>query len=135
MLSAALSAFDVSTKPDGLSTPFEFGDPSRWTYLAPERTLLAWWRTGFAAVGFALAVGRLLPSVAHLSRGPFVVIGVGWGLLGRALIALGSALQRRGHAAIRARGFLHLNENLAMAVAICTFVLVVATVVMSLAAT
>ena len=28
----------------------DFGDPTRRTYLAQERTLLAWWRTAFAAM-------------------------------------------------------------------------------------
>jgi uncharacterized membrane protein YidH (DUF202 family) len=37
-------------------------DDTRRTYLAEERTLLAWWRSGLAALAVASAVGRLVPS-------------------------------------------------------------------------
>ena len=37
-------------------------DASRRTYLAEERTLLAWWRSGLAAFAVAVGVGRLLPA-------------------------------------------------------------------------
>ena len=35
-------------------------DASRQTYLAEERTLLAWWRSGLAAFAVAVGVGALL---------------------------------------------------------------------------
>jgi uncharacterized membrane protein YidH (DUF202 family) len=62
----------------------------RRTSLAGERTLLAWWRTGFTAIAVALAVGRVLPELADSPRWPYVVIGVGFGLYGIALIAYGT---------------------------------------------
>ncbi len=63
----------------------------RRTSLAGERTLLAWWRTGFTAIAVALAVGRVLPELApHSTRWPYVVIGIGFGLYGIALIAFGT---------------------------------------------
>jgi uncharacterized membrane protein YidH (DUF202 family) len=63
----------------------------RRTSLAGERTLLAWWRTGFTAIAVALAVGRVLPELASDSpRWPYVLIGVGFGLYGIALIAYGT---------------------------------------------
>ncbi len=63
--------------------------PSRCTYLAQERTLLAWWRTAFAAIGVALAVGRLFPEIAHLPKVPFLILGAGWGVLAVALVSFG----------------------------------------------
>lgn len=66
-------------------------DPDRRTSLAGERTLLAWWRTGFTAIAVALAVGRVLPELAHHStRWPYVVVGIGFGLYGVALIVFGT---------------------------------------------
>ena len=63
----------------------------RRTSLAGERTLLAWWRTGFTAIAVAIAVGRVLPELTSDSpRWPYVLIGVGFGLYGIALIAYGS---------------------------------------------
>jgi uncharacterized membrane protein YidH (DUF202 family) len=66
-------------------------DPDRRTSLAGERTLLAWWRTGFTAIAVALAIGRVLPALAHHStRWPYVVVGLGFALYGIALIVFGT---------------------------------------------
>jgi uncharacterized membrane protein YidH (DUF202 family) len=66
-------------------------DPDRRTSLAGERTLLAWWRTGFTAIAVALAVGRVLPDLAdHSTRWPYVVVGIGFDLYGIALIGFGT---------------------------------------------
>ena len=63
----------------------------RRTSLAGERTLLAWWRTGFTALAVALAVGRVLPELApHTVRWPYAVIGFGFCLYGIALIVFGT---------------------------------------------
>lgn len=63
----------------------------RRTGLATERTVLAWWRTGFTAIAVALAVGRVLPDLAsHHTRWPYVLIGVGFAFYGIALIAYGT---------------------------------------------
>lgn len=66
-------------------------DPDRRTSLAGERTLLAWWRTGFTAIAVALAVGRVLPELAdHSTRWPYVVVGIGFALYGIVLIGFGT---------------------------------------------
>ena len=109
----------------------EFGDPSRRTYLAAERTLLAWWRTSFAALGVALAVGRLLPDVAHLPKVPFLILGIGWGLLAGALIVFGTARDRQNHSAIRARTFAHLDRRVTAFLAAYMLALIVATSIIS----
>lgn len=63
----------------------------RRTDLAGERTLLAWWRTGFTAIAVALAVGRVLPDLApHSVRWPYVVVGIGFALYGIAMIVYGT---------------------------------------------
>jgi|SRR5580658_3039773 uncharacterized membrane protein YidH (DUF202 family) len=111
--------------------PREFGDPTRRTYLAAERTLLAWWRTSFAALGVALAVGRLLPDVAHLPKVPFLILGIGWGLLAGALIVFGTLRDRQGHSAIRAGAFAHLDRRVTAVLAVYTLALIVATTITS----
>ena len=66
-------------------------DPDRRTSLAGERTLLAWWRTGFTAIAVALAIGRVLPALTrHSTRWPYVVVGLGFALYGIALILFGT---------------------------------------------
>src|SRR5580698_5000975 len=94
----------------------EFGDPSRRTYLAQERTLLAWWRTGFAAIGVALAVGRLVPAIAHLPKVPFL------------FVCFGLIRQRAGDRAIRAGGYLHVSSHWLMVLTAYTVLLMVATI-------
>ena len=73
----------------------DYGDPTRRTLLAEERTLLAWWRSGLAALAVALAVGRLLPALLDDENSAgFVALGVCFALVGIALIALGAVRHR-----------------------------------------
>jgi len=66
-------------------------DIDRRTSLAGERTLLAWWRTGFTAIAVALAVGRVLPELApHSARWPYVLVGIGFAVYGIVLIGFGT---------------------------------------------
>jgi len=66
-------------------------EEDRRTSLAGERTLLAWWRTGFTAIAVALALGRVVPALTpHSTRWPYVVIGCGFSLYGIALIVFGT---------------------------------------------
>jgi putative membrane protein len=106
----------------------EFGDPTRRTYLAQERTLLAWWRTAFAAIGVALAVGRLVPEIAHLPKVPFLVLGAGWGALAVGLVCFGLIRQRAGDRAIRAGGYLHVNSQWLVVLTVYLVALMVATI-------
>ena len=106
----------------------EFGDPTRRTFLAQERTLLAWWRTAFAAIGVALAVGRLLPEIAHLPKGPFLALGTGWGILALGLVAFGLVRHRAGERAIRAGSYLHLSPQWLLAITVYMGALMAATI-------
>jgi uncharacterized membrane protein YidH (DUF202 family) len=56
----------------------DFGEASRNTYLAQERTLLAWWRTALGTIAVAVAIGSILPKLAQLPKAPFVVLGAGY---------------------------------------------------------
>ncbi len=63
----------------------------RRTSLAGERTLLAWWRTGFTAIAAALALGRVVPAlIDNGTRWPYVVVGLGFALYGIVLIIFGT---------------------------------------------
>ncbi len=69
-------------------------DASRRTYLASERTELAWWRTGLTALAVALGVGRVVPELDRgATRWPYVVAGVGFALWG--ILAIGSGTAGR----------------------------------------
>ncbi|MEX2105317.1 MAG: DUF202 domain-containing protein [Solirubrobacterales bacterium] len=67
-------------------------DATRRTYLASERTQLAWWRTGLTALAVALGVGRVVPELdPSATRWPYAVAGVGFALWGILAIAYGTA--------------------------------------------
>ena len=77
----------------------------RRTWLAAERTFLAWWRTGLAASVAGLAVGRVLPEVTEGARWPYVVLGVGYAALAVGVFALGERRRREIDADLHGRQF------------------------------
>jgi len=81
----------------------EAGDATRRTRLATERTYLAWWRTGLTAFAVSLGAGKLVPALTDASRWPYLVVGVGFALLGVAFVAYGAKRMRDVEAAV-ARG-------------------------------
>jgi putative membrane protein len=74
------------------SDPGALVDATRRTYLAGERTQLAWWRTGLTALAVALGVGRVVPELSgDVERWPYVIAGVGFAVWGIVAIAYGTA--------------------------------------------
>jgi putative membrane protein len=64
-------------------SPADLVDATRRTYLAGERTQLAWWRTGLTALAVALGVGRVVPDLSGTSATwPYVIDGVGFAIWG-----------------------------------------------------
>lgn len=64
-------------------------DATRRTRLANERTFLAWWRTGLATTGLALAVGRLLPELVEGTTWPYSALGAVAAVTGSLFMACG----------------------------------------------
>ncbi len=81
----------------------EAGDATRRTRLANERTYLAWWRTGLTAFAVSLGAGRLVPALTDDSQWPYIVVGIGFALLGVAFVGYGYRRMRAVDTAI-ARG-------------------------------
>jgi len=109
------------------SRPPVGGDLSR-SYLAAERTLLAWWRSGLAALAVALAIGRLVPALIGAPRAPFVAIGVGFGALGVTFIVYGASRQRHIERALAEGGFRQLDTKMIVTITILMVVLVTASI-------
>jgi putative membrane protein len=68
------------------------GDATRRTRLANERTYLAWWRTGLAALAVSLGAGKLVPALTPGSQWPYTIAGVGFACVG--MIFIGYAFVR-----------------------------------------
>jgi uncharacterized membrane protein YidH (DUF202 family) len=58
------------------------------TFFAEVRTMLAWWRTGLAVTGVAVAIGGIIPHVAGLPRTRFLLLSAGYGLLAIVLVVI-----------------------------------------------
>jgi putative membrane protein len=88
-------------------------DATRRTRLANERTYLAWWRTGLTSLALAVGVGRVAPDVANTTKWPYELAGVGFGLLGLALLWFGYARFRAIESALDRGSFAPLEARLA----------------------
>jgi inner membrane protein YidH len=121
------------TKAPGGSAFDEAGDATRRTYLAGERTQLAWWRTGLTALAVALAVGRVVPELRDGgAQWPYSVIGAGFALYGVFLIAYGSARAGEVQRAVRAGEFIHARSAALRALTVGGILLGLATLVVVL---
>jgi putative membrane protein len=90
----------------------EDGDASRRTWLAAERTVLAWLRTGLTATAVALGVGKVVPDLRHGGTSwPFVVLGVGYALLGVLIVAYGLWRGREVDRAIHEGRWVSLDDR------------------------
>ena len=110
----------------GTSEP-HFSDASRRTYLAAERTLLAWWRTALGTMGVAVAIGSIIPKLTDLPEGPLVALGGGYAALSLCFVLIGLYRHLAGEAALARRGYFGLSKGTVIALAGYMTALLVAT--------
>ena len=104
-------------------------DVTRRTFLAEERTWLAWWRSGIAAATAAAAVGGIAPRLLDSERGAFVALGAGYALVAVAVFVAG---WRRHEAAARSleRGaYAPLERSWVLVLSVAAGMLAIATLV------
>ncbi len=75
-------------------------DATRRTHLANERTYLAWWRTGLAALAVSIGAGRLVPALTDSPHWPYTIVGIGFAILGVAFIAFAGVRHRQVEQAV-----------------------------------
>jgi putative membrane protein len=110
----------------------DYGDPTRRTYLAAERTLLAWWRSAIGAVAVGVGVGRVVPALTHGDRGPYVALGIAFASLGLAFVLYGSLRYRALRAALEGGRYREANPQVVLAFTLAIMGLSVATVALLL---
>jgi putative membrane protein len=110
-----------------VTPPDELGDATRRTWLANERTWLAWIRTGLTSTAVSIALGRIVPDLAHLTRWPYAVIGGGYAVLGAALMVYGFIRKRDVEVAIERGGYAAPHDTVMLAFAAVATVLALAT--------
>ena len=103
-------------------------DGSKRTYLANERTLLAWWRTGFTLLAVAIAVGRVLPELAGQRAWPYEIIGAAFGAVGVLFIWFGRERARAVEEALARGEFAPLGERWSLLFTVIGTVLGLATI-------
>jgi putative membrane protein len=67
----------------------ETQDATRRTRLANERTYLAWSRTGLTSFAVCIGLGRVVPSVSHVTNWPYQAVGAGYGAFGISCLLVG----------------------------------------------
>ncbi len=98
-------------------------DPSRRTHLANERTYLAWWRSGLAALAVGVGVGRLVPQLAHRDVGLSMAAGFGYTFVGLFFVLYGTHRARSVRRALDRNEFSHPDSRILTLLAVVGVVL------------
>jgi inner membrane protein YidH len=94
------------------------------THLANERTYLAWWRTGLAALAVGIAVGRVIPALAHRHTGALTgAVAICFAVLGIFLIIYGTYRERATRRALDRGDFSLPSPSLLMVLGIAGVVI------------
>lgn len=86
-------------------------DGSKRTHLANERTLLAWWRTGFTLLAVAVGIGRVVPEIAGTNAWPYEIVGAAFGAVGVLFIWFGRERARAVDRALDRGEFVSMSER------------------------
>ena len=104
------------------------------TQLAHERTYLAWWRTGLAAIAAGFGVGRVLPEVVSGTNWPYIALGTLLTASGLAAMVYGIMHYRELQAALREEREPHTGEGFVLTLAVVGIVVGASSVVLVLLA-
>ncbi|CAA9534577.1 MAG: hypothetical protein AVDCRST_MAG79-1235 [uncultured Thermoleophilia bacterium] len=124
---------NVDEGPPGGGRFDEAGDATRRTYLALERTYLAWWRTGLTSLTVALAFGKIAPELTDGPTWPSQLLGVCFALLGVAFIVYGLRRDLTVAGAVRRGAYAHPDRRVLLALTAAGVVLGVAVVLLVIA--
>jgi putative membrane protein len=107
-------------------------DATRRTYLASERTYLAWWRSGLTALAISFAAGKLVPGLTGGPEWPYEALGIAYAALGILTFAYGLHRQRLLDRALERGQFVTLGAAATLALTVTGSVLGVFTILVVL---
>jgi inner membrane protein YidH len=108
-------------------------DATRRTHLANERTYLAWLRSGLTSLAVGLGVAKFIPDFAPGTAWPYVVLGIGFCLLGLGMIVHGVMRLRDVTRALERGEFGPLGQGLSLVLGLFAGLLGILTIVIMLA--
>lgn len=115
----------------GLSRAGGFaGDATRRTFLASERTQLAWWRTGLTSVAVGVGVGKVVPELGSNDHWAYAVLGVGYIVYGILFVLVGTLRQTQVEQAVLDEGWRAQDRRIVLALTLIGVVLAVMTAVL-----
>ncbi len=114
------------SRSDGSSEP-DVNDIRR-THLANERTYLAWIRSALAALAVGIAIARFLPDFQSGPRWPYLVLGLGFCVLGLIMVVLGFLRARQVGRSLERGGFSPLSDSAITLMAAIGLILAFATI-------
>ena len=121
---------DLDLEPPGGGRFDEAGDATRRTYLALERTYLAWWRTGLTSLTVALAFGKIAPELTDGPTWPSQLLGAAFAVLGVAFIVYGLRRDTAVAEAVRGGAYAHPDRRVLLGLTAAGVVLGVAVVLL-----
>ena len=113
----------------------EFPEASRRTYLAGERTELAWWRTGLTSLAVGLGAGKLVPKLSGGAAWPFELVGTAFAVTGIAFIAYAYIRQKQVEDAVARGSYAAFNPSASLSFAAVGILLGLGTTIVILAGT
>jgi inner membrane protein YidH len=107
-------------------------DATRRTHLANERTYLAWLRSGLTSLAVGLGVAKFIPDFAPGTAWPYVVLGIGFCLLGLGMIVHGIMRLRHVTTALDRGEFGPMSQRLSLMLGLFAGLLGILTIVIML---
>ena len=110
----------------------EYGDASRRTLLAVERTYLAWWRTGLTSFAVGLGAGKVVPALTGGTTWPYALIGAAFAVVGIICVVYAERRRREVERAAKAGSFVSPHNAVTTALVVAGIALGLALMIVAL---
>lgn len=91
------------------------GDATRRTFLANERTQLAWWRTGLTSIAVGVGIGKVVPELGSGDHWAYGILGAAYILYGILFVLVGTVRQMQVERAVLDAGWRAQEQRVVLA--------------------